>query len=235
MPDICETVKENLVRLRHEHKLTQLELAQRINYSDKAVSRWENGDVTPDVATLAALAELYGVPITTFFLPAGAQLSKAERRALKKAQKAAEKEEKRKKQEEEKQRRQEARKAKKAEGKENNPSGSRRTALLVCALCFLWAVILTLFFLLADSVSGVWRIFVWGAPATVLVLLLYFRPSRHSAVRTVFASLLLWTVLVSVYLQIARWSLFPILFAGIPLEAVIILFPFFRRAKEETK
>lgn len=235
MPDICETVKENLVRLRHEHKLTQLELAQRINYSDKAVSRWENGDVTPDVATLAALADLYGVPITTFFLPAGAQLSKEERRALKKAQEEAEKEEKRKKREEEKRKRREAREAQRANGKQKNSSGSRRTAVLVCALCFLWAVILTLFFLLNGAVSGAWRVFIWGVPLTVLVLFLYFRPSRHSAVRTVFASLLLWTVLVSVYLQLARWSLFPILFAGIPLEAVIILFPFFRKAKDETK
>lgn len=230
MSDIRTTVKENLIRLRHEHKLTQLELSQRINYSDKAISRWENGDVTPDVETLAALAELYGVPITVFFLPAGAQLSAEEQRALKKAKKEEEKEEKRKRREEERMRKEAAR-----QDAPKSPAGSRRTAFLVFGICLVWAAVLSLFFLLASTVDGAWRIFLWGAPATVLLLLLYFRSSRHSAVRTVFASLLLWSFLACLYVQIARWSLFPILFAGIPLEALIILLPFFRKAKEETK
>ena len=67
MSDIKATVKENLIRLRRESGLTQLELAGKVNYSDKAVSRWETGEVTPDVETLAALASLYDVPIETFF------------------------------------------------------------------------------------------------------------------------------------------------------------------------
>ena len=58
---VKETVKDNLVRLRREHKLTQLELSEKINYSDKAISRWETGEVTPDVETLEQLARLYDV------------------------------------------------------------------------------------------------------------------------------------------------------------------------------
>lgn len=67
MENIKEIVRENLVMLRKERKMTQIELSQKIGYSDKAISRWETGEVTPDVETLNALAELYGIPIASFF------------------------------------------------------------------------------------------------------------------------------------------------------------------------
>ncbi len=67
MDNIKEVVRVNLVRLRKENKLTQMELSQKIGYSDKAVSRWETGEVTPDVETLSSLAKLYNVPIRVLF------------------------------------------------------------------------------------------------------------------------------------------------------------------------
>ncbi len=67
MADIKELVRENLVRFRKQNKLTQIELSQKIGYSDKAISRWETGEVTPDIETLNRLAELYGVHISAFF------------------------------------------------------------------------------------------------------------------------------------------------------------------------
>ena len=69
MGNVKETIRQNLVTLRKEHKLTQLELAERIGYSDKAISRWETGEVTPDVETLSRIAELYGIEITVLFEP----------------------------------------------------------------------------------------------------------------------------------------------------------------------
>lgn len=67
MENIKEVIRDNLVKLRKDNKLTQLELAQKIGYSDKAISRWETGETTPDVETLNALSELYNVPISFFF------------------------------------------------------------------------------------------------------------------------------------------------------------------------
>jgi transcriptional regulator with XRE-family HTH domain len=50
---VAENVKEiiasNLASLRREHKLTQQQLAEKLNYSDKAVSRWENAETLPDI------------------------------------------------------------------------------------------------------------------------------------------------------------------------------------------
>lgn len=67
MDNIKDIVKNNLINLRKEHKLTQVDLSKKIKYSDKAISRWENGDVLPDVEILGSICEIYGVPISYLF------------------------------------------------------------------------------------------------------------------------------------------------------------------------
>lgn len=64
MENVKRIVSQNLLRLRKENNLTQAELARQINYSDKAVSRWETGEVVPDLETIYALSEVFGVPVS---------------------------------------------------------------------------------------------------------------------------------------------------------------------------
>ena len=59
-------IAKNLVYFRKQAGLTQAELAEKINYSDKSVSKWESGNGIPDVYTLFALADLYGVTMDSF-------------------------------------------------------------------------------------------------------------------------------------------------------------------------
>ena len=63
MEELRTIIGENLAELRKEKKLTQLELADKFNYSDKAVSKWEKGDTLPDIETLYALCDFYGVTL----------------------------------------------------------------------------------------------------------------------------------------------------------------------------
>lgn len=63
MEDIKNIVAENLTELRKLNKYTQSELAQKLNYSDKSVSKWERGESLPDIEVLYSLAELYGVTL----------------------------------------------------------------------------------------------------------------------------------------------------------------------------
>ena len=50
-----------VAQLRKEQGLTQKELADRLNVTDKAVSKWETGAVDPSTSNLLALAKLYGM------------------------------------------------------------------------------------------------------------------------------------------------------------------------------
>ena len=53
----------NIVTFRKRIGLTQAKLAERLNYSDKAVSKWERGESMPDVLTLVQLAELFDTTV----------------------------------------------------------------------------------------------------------------------------------------------------------------------------
>lgn len=58
---------KKLIFLRKQKKLTQSELAESLNYSDKAVSKWERGESIPDAYNLYRIAEFFGISISDFF------------------------------------------------------------------------------------------------------------------------------------------------------------------------
>ena len=59
-----KTVAKNIAAYRKAHHDTQLDLATKLNYSDKSVSKWERGESLPDVYILSQIAELYGVSVS---------------------------------------------------------------------------------------------------------------------------------------------------------------------------
>ena len=60
---INQTIAKNLAYYRKGAGLTQAELAEQINYSDKSVSKWESGNGVPDVYVLMELAALFGITV----------------------------------------------------------------------------------------------------------------------------------------------------------------------------
>ncbi len=63
MEDLKSIIAENITQLRKESGLTQLELAERLNYSDKAVSKWERAESLPDVGVLKQIADMFQVTV----------------------------------------------------------------------------------------------------------------------------------------------------------------------------
>ena len=63
MEDLKLVFARNLVALRRKEKLTQAEFAEKINYSDKAVSKWERAESVPDVTVLVSIARFFGVTL----------------------------------------------------------------------------------------------------------------------------------------------------------------------------
>ena len=53
----------NIAAYRKQAGLTQAGLAEKLNYSDKAVSKWERGESVPDVLTLMVLAEQFDITV----------------------------------------------------------------------------------------------------------------------------------------------------------------------------
>ena len=56
-------IGQNIAEFRRRAGLTQLELADKLNYSDKAVSKWERGESIPDVLTLLQMSQVLDVSL----------------------------------------------------------------------------------------------------------------------------------------------------------------------------
>ncbi len=63
MNNIKSIIAQNITDLRRAKGMTQLELAEQLNYSDKAVSKWERAESMPDVLVLVEIADLFEVPL----------------------------------------------------------------------------------------------------------------------------------------------------------------------------
>ncbi len=63
MNNIKENIAKNIMRLRIEKNMTQPELAKKLNYTDKSVSKWEHGTSTPPIDVLKEIADIFGVTL----------------------------------------------------------------------------------------------------------------------------------------------------------------------------
>ena len=61
--DTNQIFAKNIIFLRTKNNMTQLELAEKLNYSDKAVSRWERAEAIPDAKVLIEMSDIFGVSI----------------------------------------------------------------------------------------------------------------------------------------------------------------------------
>ena len=60
---LTAAVAENIATLRASRKMTQLELGEALNYSDKAISKWERAEAVPDAYVLSDLAAIFDVSV----------------------------------------------------------------------------------------------------------------------------------------------------------------------------
>lgn len=60
---IGTTIASNIVFYRKQLNMTQLELAEKLNYSDKSISKWERAEGTPDIFVLKDLADFFGITL----------------------------------------------------------------------------------------------------------------------------------------------------------------------------
>ncbi|MBE6623474.1 MAG: helix-turn-helix transcriptional regulator [Ruminococcaceae bacterium] len=63
MEDIKSIVAKNITELRLLNNMTQMELAEKLNYSDKTISKWERAESSPDIAVLVKISEVFGVSL----------------------------------------------------------------------------------------------------------------------------------------------------------------------------
>lgn len=74
--ETARNLPAKLVSLRKQKGITQMELAEKLNVSRQAISRWEVGLAVPTTDNLKVLSELYGVSIDNLLNDAAENVSK---------------------------------------------------------------------------------------------------------------------------------------------------------------
>lgn len=211
MEDIKSIIAENIVALRKGRSMTQIELAEKLSYSDKAISKWERGESVPDISVLKSIADTFGVTVDYLISKdhedAETELSDEER------------EKKKKKEEEE---REELKREKKARLKKTHSIVTGMSVLLV------WFIAVLLFVILDVSLKGTQRhllVFPYAVVVSTVVWLvfnsLWFNQRRNYLI----ISLMMWSAVLSIHITIlmAGVNLWQMYLLGIPGQLIIVL------------
>ena len=70
MDELKPIIAGNIIRLRLSAGMTQAELGEKLNYSDKTISKWERAESMPDAAVLKKLSELFDVSVDSLLCEA---------------------------------------------------------------------------------------------------------------------------------------------------------------------
>ena len=206
----------NIAAYRKQAGLTQAGLAEKLNYSDKAVSKWERGESVPDVLTMIHLAEQFSITVNDLLvdldeLPGNpGKLEKAMTQVSEKALK---------------------RKA-------------NKNIILALSSTLVWFVALLSFVLLSsfdflDKYSCL--LFFYAIPANAIVLLSLRSAWHDFRWNKALISVIVWGSLLSLYITLLigfNYNFWKIFLLGIPGQVAIFLwFRMFRttKSKEETK
>lgn len=202
--ELKSRVGSNIARLRRDAGLTQADLAEKLNYSDKAVSKWERAESMPDLLTLVQLAEQFGTDVNQLLTSEDVTLTPA-------APEAAPQE------------------APAPRGKRIFDKGiiQKLSSILV------WFVALFVYTML-DSfhVPYGWITFFFAIPANAIVLLSLRCAWRMYNWNKILISLIMWGSLLCIYLlffitvRINMWRIFLLgLLGQIGIEFLFRMFP----------
>ena len=203
----------NIAAYRKRAGLTQVGLANKLNYTDKAVSKWERGESMPDVLTLVQLAEQFDISVNDLLVDPNA-LPEGDHGKLEKAMtKVSEKALKRK---------------------------ADKNIILALSSTLVWFVALLIFVILSNfEVLGesIYLPFFYAVPANAIVLLSLRSAWRDFRWNRALISVIMWGALVSLYASLLMffslniWKLFLL---GIPGQVAILLwFRMYRPIKEK--
>ena len=189
----------NISAYRKRIGWTQAELAEKLNYSDKAVSKWERGESVPDVLILANLAEQMGITVNDLLADPDAlpEQTGAVQQAM---GRVVEKTLKRK---------------------------ADKNIILGLSSILVWFVALFAYVLLSTlEISKSWLAFFYAVPADAIVMLSLRSAWRDFRWNRVLISAIMWGSILSVYMTIlilCGFNAWKIFLLGIPGQAAILL------------
>jgi len=206
-------IGRNIAAYRKNAGLTQVGLAEKLNYSDKAVSKWERGESVPDVLTLMALAKQFDITVNDLLADPDELPANSESRLEKAMTQVSEKALKRK---------------------------ANKNVILALSSTLVWFVALVAFVGLSSfDFLEKYRclLFFFAVPANAIVLLSLRSAWRDFRWNKALITIIVWGFIVAIHatlLIVFRYNFWKLYLLGIPGQIAIFLwFRMFRPAKEK--
>lgn len=198
MEDIKAIIANNIATLRRESGMTQTALAEKLNYSDKAISKWERGESVPDISVLKSIADLFGVTVD-YLIEAEHTMYGGETRDLA-AQNELLSERRRRK----------------------------HLMIMGMSVLLVWLVAAAIFVpidIVLTEARAHWLAFVFAFPVSALVWLIFNSVWFDKRKNYLIISLMMWTLIISVYLMLLSFghNVWQFYLFGIPGQLIIIL------------
>ena len=200
----------NIAAYRKRAGLTQLGLAEKLNYSDKAVSKWERGESMPDVLTLVQLADLFDITVNDLLVDPDAlpeQPNVVERAVDKAVQKTLKR------------------------------KADKKIILLLCTVLVWFIALLTFVVISSLDLPYSWLAFVYAVPVNAIVALSLNSAWHDFRKNKLFVSGIVWGGLLSIYLSLlifADLNIWKIFLLGIPGQVAVLLWGLlFHKPKEK--
>lgn len=203
-------IGSNIALYRKRAGLTQAALAEKLNYSDKAVSKWERGESVPDVMTLVQLANQFDITVNDLLLDPNelpgnpGSLEKAMVQVSEKALR---------------------RKA-------------NKNVILALSSILCWFVALFIFVVVSSfDIANSWLAFFYAIPANAIVLLSLRSAWRDFRWNKALISIIMWGSILSMHmtmLMLLSFNMWKLYLLGIPGQLAIWLwFRLFRPSRKE--
>lgn len=202
MEDLKKVIANNLIKYRKNAKLTQLELAEKLMYSDKNISKWERGDSIPDIVILKQIADIYGVTVNDFLIDTGDLPNIVTEKELKEEKK-------------------------KILNRKQSLIVSLSTILvwLVAVVCY-GVLIFT------PIKNFAWMAFIVAIPVSVIVLLIFTSIWCTNLMNAIVVSFLIWTTALSIHICVDVPEIWLIYIVAIPLQVLDVLWFVFRKVNK---
>ena len=195
--DMNIIIGKNLLKLRKNMKLTQMEVAEKFNYSDKSISKWEKGESLPSVEVLCELAKFYGVSLD-YLTSEDDNLANIEIVKQKKKKKDP-----------------------------IPRMFSPRLVITLLSVGAVWLLATILFVALKLFLDvNYFMSFMWAGVLSCVVLIVFNSIWGRMRYLFPILTIMLWLILACVHVQIylpTGLNTWPIYFLGIPLQVLIIL------------
>lgn len=208
---IKKQIGANIAAYRKHLGLTQAGLAEKLNYSDKAVSKWERGESVPDVLILCQLAELFQITVNELVEDPDKLPENSGSRIEKVVGKVAEKTLKRK--------------------------ADKRIILGLSSVLVWFIALLTFVTLSFFDLPKIWMVFIYAIPSNAIVLLSLRSAWRDFRRNKMLISAIVWGGLLSLYMSLlvfAGLNNLRLFLLGIPSQAAIFLwFRLYRKIPKE--